>query len=320
MNVDDNVSSCIVSKDAISVLDQVRGRRHQSETLALLANLEHTIRGTSEALHSNGDANDDLQPYPSGKNYLGSGSHQFISVEKSLSSINAPLLRLGSKQNTWLDFGSDAFNIVGRIHSLPIIIQAPGSSRENDSDLAIYFDVEIGSISLSSMEKKGSFRFCLDINGIDYSTEEGFTNNSIMKRFTIEEAKSRVVYITWAPTSEGCLRESIYVKTSFNGTEEQIAEEEIIIVGCARRESNHMIVQNDKVFDSGSSTHHFDLAQCPLDHQRYGTEYEDYQSFSRDFDDSPESTKDEHEIFKIDEEEKQNDLNHINEKKVRLFS
>ncbi|KAL3782242.1 hypothetical protein HJC23_000305 [Cyclotella cryptica] len=313
VDIGDSGSSCNDHEGSTSCLDQGRTGRHESETLTLLENLEHAIKETSGALYdvSEGEATSHVQPYRTNKPFI-NGNHPCSLVHHPSISINTPLLRLGSKQNTWLDFGGDTQNIIGRMHSLPVIIQAPGSSREDNPDLAINFDVEIGSSSpSSSLERKGFLYFCLDDNHTDCSTDEGYNNNSMMARFTAKEGESRVVYITWAPTNEGCLRQSIHVKTSFNGTREQIAEEEIIIVGCARKESNDML---DNVVDGGSSTHHFDLAQSPLDHQHRGREYKDSQSGFLDFDDSPELAKDAHTISQVDEEESQNDIDHINQK------
>ena len=201
----------------------------------------------------------------------------------------SPTLHLGSITKTWLDFGSDQYNMVGERQCLPLIICAPGNCEE-DPDTAVYFDVEIGGSEFET--------------GLSFGLQEDFPHEqSSDVKLTIKEGEYQCIYVTWAPLYRGGLRESICVKTTFHGTEELVATNEIIVVGCAKEKDDdsdmglkqEADLMNEAV-PSENQKHH-DLAQSPFEQQTSNGEVSDHLDA-----DGP------HELSMIDEEGSQHGL------------
>lgn len=246
--------SCEEDKDE-SAVELSYSVSHHSESLSLLDNLEHVIKKTTEAV-SNGEvcgSSREVSDDPSSPLDVTNSNSQSPTNNSPL--IKGPMLYLGSKQNIWLDFGSDQYNFVGRMRSLPVVLHAPGKLEEDTSEPFIYFDVEIGGRPPYDSHQS-YFYFSMGDKIFDRADDH---SSSI--QFTMIEGGSELVYVTWNPACEGGMREVIPVKTSFSGTEENIAVDEIIVVGCAKNDleehCDHVVADVDK-------SQHFDLAQSPV--------------------------------------------------------
>lgn len=169
---------------------------------------------------------------------------------------NAPCLHIGSNAKTWFDFGADEYNVVGSRHCLPILISAPGSSEsfeEDEVDLALYFDVEI---SCGSNNELGV--------SLEADCADAISLISSNLQFTIKEGECQVVYIVWSPSCQGGLRQSIFVKTTFNRTSDLVADDEIVAVGSARKSAIDMMTEVHEGVHH-ANMHHVDLAHSTLD-------------------------------------------------------
>jgi hypothetical protein len=204
---------------------------------------------------------------------------------------NTPRLQIGSNKRTWFDFGDGENNIVGSRHCLPIIISAPGSSEsvEEDVDLALYFDVEISCGSNNDLGVSLEADCADDISLVGSSVQ-----------FTMKEGECQVVYIQWSPSCQGGLRQSIFVKTTFNGTSDLVAEDEIVAVASAIESAADIMITEVHEGAHYNYMQHEDLAQSTLDDKSSTDQMNDVE------------VADENEMPLTDEEHSQHDVEQNN--------
>ena len=269
-NVDNDISSIPLSNDINVDNDQSEGYQFVSDEVDVSQDEIDNVKHGQTPEHTQDGANIPNDSFP---------------LDTS------PTLHLGSTTKTWLDFGSDQYNFVGEKQCLPLMICAPGSC-EDDPDTAVYFDVEIGCSETET--------------GLSFWLQKDLMQQSCSSiKITMKEGDSRCVYVTWTPLRRGGLRESICVTTTFNGTQDLVATNEIIVVGCARGEDSgygNRFEQQASLINEASAApdvnqKHHDLAQSPFEQQTNNDEI-----FDNIDADGP------HELSMIDEEGSQNDL------------
>lgn len=127
-----------------------------------------------------------------------------------------PVLHIGNFQESlFLDYGNDTHNIEGKSRSLSFVLQAPPSKSKSSST----YDDNYHILHIEKVPEKKGFTLTRsgesDCEGTTAATDKATltpNNKSLKDPFYIKAGEQQVMTLTWAPTSPGRMRETIYLK------------------------------------------------------------------------------------------------------------